>query len=103
MASPEEAEKSVVVKFTRGYCPEAYRRVVGVPLVLELFYHEHDLEAHFTVMKYLGATGISAEVFEGAEEGKRVEPLDSRGLVFGDLEEMNIPIEEDGAKLVELD
>lgn len=84
---------SAVVRFTRGYCLEAYGRFIGALSVLVLSYREHEVGAHVVIMKHLGAAEISAGLFKGAEEGKRIEPLHSRGLAFADLREQTVLME----------
>jgi len=104
------ADKLVVVKFTRVYCPEAHALLAKMSLAPKLFYHECIAGVHFVVMEHLNATEVTDDQLVGERGAEHIESLrravkalHDKELVFGDLRSPNILIAEDGLKLVDFD
>jgi serine/threonine protein kinase len=113
----EDTPRTVVVKFTEAYCPEAHELLAAKGMAPELLYcgsvdHSHDAPSYqplkMIVMEYIdGKTAVQLqnnlpEDF-AVQLSEIISVLHTGGYVFGDLRLPNIMVAKKQVKLIDFD
>ncbi|KAJ7084023.1 hypothetical protein B0H15DRAFT_404271 [Mycena belliarum] len=113
----EDTPRTVVVKFTEPYCPEAHKLLAAKGMAPELLYcgvvdHSHDAPSYqplkMIVMEYIH--GITAAQLQdnlpddfAAQLSEIITVLHTGGYVFGDLRLPNVMVAKKRVKLIDFD